>query len=81
MVDPRSETMLTVGTTTAPMVTVAVVFAQPVAVEVNVNVTVPAVRPVMSPALSIDATAGELLTHVPPAPGVAFIVAPTHNDV
>jgi len=61
------------------IVTAEVVLLQPVAVNVKVNVTVPAVTPVINPVLSMVATAGLLLTHVPPEPGLAVIVAPIHN--
>jgi len=40
---------------------------------------VPAVSPVINPELLMDATNGLLLTHVPPDPGLAVIVAPAHN--
>jgi len=59
-------------------VTLEVVLMQPVVVLVKVNVTVPAVSPVINPALSIVATAGLLLTHVPPVEGLAVMVAPAH---
>ena len=62
------------------MVTNEVVFLQPVAVSVKVKVTVPAEIPVINPALLIVATPGALLTHDPPALGVAVIVLPTHID-
>lgn len=62
-------------------VTFEVVALQPVAVSVKVNVTVPADIPVINPALSMVATAGELLTHVPPVPGLAFIAEPTHKVI
>jgi len=65
-------------------VTVAVVLLHPVAVDVKVNVTVPAETPVINPVvLLIVATPGVLLTHVPPA-GLEVIVVPEHivaNDV
>ena len=66
-------------TGSALTVTVEVVLLQPVAVEVNVKVTVPADIPVINPVLLMVATAGALLTHVPPTPGLAVMVAPTHN--
>jgi hypothetical protein len=69
--------VLTIGS--AFTVTLEVVLLQPVAVEVNVKVTLPADIPVINPALLMVATAGALLTHVPPTPGLAAIVAPTHN--
>ena len=71
--------VLTAGS--AFTVTEGVVLLQPVAVEVNVKVTVPADIPVINPTLLIVATAGALLTHVPPMPGLAVIVVPTHNLV
>jgi len=52
---------------------------QPVAVSIKVKVAVPAVSPVINPELLMDATKGLLLTHVPPIPGLAVIVAPAHN--
>jgi len=39
----------------------------------------PAVNPVINPALSIVAIEGLLLIQVPPTPGLAVIVAPAHN--
>jgi hypothetical protein len=69
--------VLTIGS--ALTVTIGVVALQPVNVSVKVKVTVPADMPVINPALLMVATAGTLLTQVPPAPGLAVIVAPTHN--
>lgn len=57
-----------------------VVLLHPVVVSVNVNVTVPAATPVTTPALSMVAIAGLLLTHVPPAVGDKVPVLPIHND-
>lgn len=62
-------------------VTEDVVATQPVDVSVKVKVTEPAEIAVIKPVLSIVATAGLLLTHVPPVPGEAFMVEPTHNEV
>jgi hypothetical protein len=58
-------------------VMLAVVLLQPVAVDVNVKVTVPAATVVTNPALSTVATFVSLLVQVPPEFGVRFIVAPT----
>lgn len=41
----------------------------PVALSVNVNETVPAVKPVAKPLLSIEATAGRFEDQVPPVAG------------
>jgi hypothetical protein len=81
MVDPKqsvADGTLTVG---CCIVTDAVVLLQPVAVSVNVNVTVPANTPVTKPAFVTVATVLSLLTQVPPVDGVKFMVAPTHNVV
>jgi len=60
-------------------VIVAVVLLQPVDVLVNVNVTVPNDTAVTTPVVELMlATAGALLTHVPPVLGVRFIVLPIH---
>jgi len=72
-----AEGVLTTGR--AFTVTLDVALLQPVAVSVNVNITLPAVSPVINPALVIVATAGLLLTHVPPVPGLAVIEEPIHN--
>ena len=69
-----------VTTGLALTVTEAVVLEQPVAARVNVNVTLPAVMPVITPALVTVAIAGLLLVHVPPAAGVRFPVLPTHTE-
>ena len=58
-----------------------VVLLQPVAVSVKVNVAVPAARPVTTPSLSTEATAGLLLTHVPPVAGDKDDVLPTQIAV
>lgn len=50
---------------------------QPVTELVKVNVAVPAAIPVTSPALVTVATAGSLLTQVPPLVGDKVVVAPT----
>jgi len=47
---------------------------------VNVNVTLPEVIAVINPALVMVAIAGLLLTQVPPATGLAVMVAPAHID-
>lgn len=81
MVAPKqsvADGTLTVG---CCIVTDAVVLLQPVAVSVNVNVTVPANTPVTKPAFVTVATVLSLLTQVPPVDGVKFMVAPTHNVV
>jgi hypothetical protein len=57
------------------------VAEQPVDVCVNVRVTVPAVKPVTTPAFVIVATAVLLLVQVPPVFGVTFAVEPMHNAV
>lgn len=54
-----------------------VVFEQPVAVLVKVNVTVPSDTPVIKPALVMVAMPGALLVQVPPEVGLAVIVLPT----
>jgi len=41
---------------------------------------VPAEIPVINPTLVMVATVGLLLTQVPPVPGLAVIVPPTHID-
>jgi len=51
---------------------------QPI-VLVNVNVTVPALRPVTTPLLVTVATDGLLLVHVPPVLGDKVDVKPTHT--
>ena len=57
-----------------------VVLLQPVAVSVNVNVTLPAAIPVTTPPLVTDAFVSSLLTHVPPETGDKVIVLPTHTE-
>ncbi len=74
----EAEGVLTTGS--AFTVTDGVVLLQPVAVSVKVNVTTPADTPVINPAFVIVATPGVLLTHVPPALGLAVIVAPIHKE-
>jgi hypothetical protein len=61
-------------------VNVPVVRLQPVVESVNVNVAVPGLTVVMLPALSIVATAGLLLTQVPPEVGVNCVVLPIQTD-
>jgi hypothetical protein len=56
-----------------------VVFEQPEAF-VKVKVAFPAARPVTTPAFVTEATAGLLLTHVPPEVGESVIVFPTQTD-
>jgi hypothetical protein len=56
-----------------------VVLLQPVAAEVNVNVTVPMATPVTKPALSTVAFVKSLLNQVPPEVGESVIVLPTHT--
>jgi hypothetical protein len=68
---------LTVGF--ALIVTAEVVFWQPVAVLVNLNVVLPAASPVTRPAFVTDATVGLLLAQVPPLVGLSVIVNPTHK--
>jgi hypothetical protein len=58
-----------------------VVALQPVNVFVNVKVTLPVDTVVITPALVIVATAGLLLTHVPPEVGVMVVVLPKHKLV
>src|SRR5678810_1380165 len=62
-------------------VTADVVLLQLVVPSVNVNVTLPAAIPVTTPALSIVAFVGSLLTQAPPLDGVNVIVLPTHTAV
>ena len=52
----------------------------PVDVCVKVNVAVPAETPVTTPASVTVATAGVLLTHVPPLVGDNVVVPPAHMD-
>ena len=61
-------------------VTDEVVLLHPVDVWVNVNVALPAARPVTTPAFVTDAIEGLLLTQVPPGVGDNVIVLPTHTD-
>ena len=71
------------GSTVGVEVTVTeeVVLLQPVAVSVKVNVTIPPVRPVTTPALVTEkAMAPLLLIQVPPVVGVRLrMVVPVHN--
>ena len=53
-----------------PVTVIVVVFLQPVVPSVNVSVAVPPHTPVISPVLSMVATEGLLLAHVPPELGV-----------
>jgi hypothetical protein len=57
------------------------VDAQPVVLDVNVNVTVPAATPVTTPAFVTVALATLLLAHVPPVVGDSVVVLPTHTAV
>ena len=61
-------------------VTDDVVLLHPVAVSVNVNVTLPADTPVTTPPLVIVAIALLLLIHVPPVVGDNVTVLPTQTD-
>ena len=61
-------------------VTDEVVLVHPVVPSVNVNVTVPAATPVITPALVTVAIAVLLLVHVPPLVGDKVAVLPTHTD-
>jgi hypothetical protein len=58
-----------------PTVIVAVVSEQPVG-KVNINLALPVVTPVTSPAFVTVATAGFVLVHVPPVVGVNCVVVP-----
>ena len=69
---------VTVGS--ALTVTDEVVLLHPVVPSVNVNVTLPADTPVITPALVTVATAVLLLAHVPPLVGDSVAVLPTHTD-
>lgn len=60
--------------------TVVVVLLQPLDVCVKVKVTFPTDIPVIKPLLSMVATPGALLTHVPPAAGLAVIVVPVFSE-
>ena len=62
-------------------VTPSVVSLQPVEVCVKVNVEMPAASPVTIPPLVTDATAGLLLTHVPPEDGDKVVVSFIHIEV
>ena len=82
VVDPTQIFVAPVIPTTgaALTVTAAVVAEQlGVVLPVKVKVAVPADTPVTRPAMSTVATAGLLLTHVPPEPGVTVVVDPTHK--
>src|SRR5439155_2648611 len=57
-----------------------VVLLHPVVPSVNVNVTLPADTPVITPALVTVAMAVLLLVHVPPLVGDSVAVLPTHTD-
>ena len=61
-------------------VTDEVVLLHPVVPSVNVNVTVPAATPVITPAFVTVATDVLLLVHVPPVVGDSVAVLPTHTD-
>jgi hypothetical protein len=65
---------------TALTVTDEVVLLHPVAVFVNVNVTLPADTPVMTPAFVTVATAVFELAHVPPVVGDNVAVLPTQTE-
>ena len=69
-----------VTTGKALTVTDEVVLLHPVAVDVNVNVAVPALTPVMTPALVTVAIALSLLVQVPPVVGDNVAVLPTQTD-
>ena len=69
---------VTVGS--ALTVTDEVVLLHPVVPSVNVNVTLPADTPVITPALVTVAMAVLLLVHVPPLVGDSVAVLPTHTD-
>ena len=71
--------MLTAGK--ALTVTVPVVLLQLVVDEVNVKVALPAVKPVTIPPALTDATAGLLLTQVPPVVGEKVVVAPMQIEL
>ena len=71
--------MLTAGK--ALTVTVPVVLLQLVVDEVKVKVALPAVKPVTIPPALTDATAGLLLTQVPPVVGDKVVVAPMHIEL
>ena len=53
--------------------------AQPVSELVKIKLAVPALTPVMTPALLIVATPGAELVHVPPMLGVMVVVPPSHK--
>ena len=61
-------------------ITDEVVLLQPVAVEVKVNVVLPAATPVITPELETVATVISLLNQVPPEVGEIEIVLPTQTD-
>ena len=71
--------MLTAGK--ALTVTVPVVLLQLVVADVNVKVADPAATPVTTPAEVTVATAGLLLTHVPPVVGDKVVVDPIHIEL
>ena len=70
--------MLTVGNALTVMAPVGE-ETQPVFKSVNVKVAVPAETPVTTPVLVTVATAGSLLTHVPPVVGDNVVVNPTQT--
>jgi len=63
------------------IVTAVVVLLHPVAVAENVKVELPVVKPVTVPPAVTDATAGLLLTHVPPVVGDNVVVDPTQIEL
>ena len=71
--------MLTAGK--ALTVTVPVVLLQLVVADVNVKVADPAATPVTTPAEVTVATAGLLLTQVPPVVGAKVVVDPIHIEL
>ncbi len=82
VVDPTQIFVAPVIPTTGAALTVtATVVAEQLGVvlPVKVNVADPADTPVTTPALFTVATAGLLLTQVPPEPGVTVVVDPTHK--
>lgn len=62
-------------------VSVGTAELHPVAVKVNVKVTLPGPTAVTKPPFVTEAAAGLLLTHVPPEEGSSVVVPPTHTAV
>lgn len=82
VVDPTQMLLAPVILTTGKAFTVMVAVGSevhPVEERVNVNVTEPAETPVTTPALVTVATAGLLLTQVPPLVGDKVVVKPTQT--